>query len=159
MMKRLVTAMAVLAALAATIPASVAQNPGLAPTYGSVSLNTGFSSDPYSVRVTAGGSIDARQTLGGNCRGMIAGPPDFQLFYNAGNVFPLNIFVQASADTTLVVNDPYGNWHCDDDGMGNLNPLVTYANPSSGRYDIWVGTFLSGSGLPQATLFISELQP
>lgn len=158
-MKHLMSVLTVVAAFTAWQPVGSAQNLGLAPTYGSVSLNAGFPTDPYSVRVSAGGSIDARQTLGGNCRGMIASEPDFQLYYNAGNVFPLHIFVQSAADTTLVVNDPYGNWRCDDDGMGSLNPLITYANPASGRYNIWVGTFLSGSGMPQATLFISELQP
>lgn len=158
-MKRLLAALLVLAATAGPSANAQAQNLGLPPTYGSVNLSTGFTSDPYSIRMSAGGNIDARQTLGGNCRGMIANPPDFQLFYSAGRVYPLHIFVQSGADTTLVINDPDGNWRCNDDGMGNLNPLVSYANPPSGRYDIWVGTLWSSAGLPQATLFISELTP
>ena len=37
-----------------------------------------------------------------------------------------------------------------------FNPLLGWDNPQSGQYDIWVGTYSSGSGEP-ATLFISEL--
>ncbi|MEM7444872.1 MAG: peptidase S1 [Pseudomonadota bacterium] len=136
-----------------------AQTLGQPPTHGSVTLSAGFPTDPYSVRISAGGTIDARQTLGGNCRGLIDSPPNFQLLYNAGRVYPLHIFVQSAADTTLVINDPDGNWRCNDDGMGNLNPLITFVNPPSGRYDIWVGTFWTGSEPRQATLFISELTP
>lgn len=136
-----------------------AQSVGQSPTYGSISLAAGFPLDPFFVRVSPGGTIDARQTLGGNCRGLIAGPPDFQLSYSAGNVFPLHIFVQSNIDTTLIVNDPSGTWRCDDDGMGGLNPMITYTNPQSGFYNIWVGGPLPAASQVQATLFITELQP
>jgi len=158
-MNQLLAAILVLTSVIGFTAGAHAQNLSQPPTYGSVNLSTGFTSDPYSVRLSAGGTIDARQTLGGSCRGMIASPPDFQLYYNAGRVYPLHIFVQSGADTTLVINDPDGNWRCNDDGMGNLNPLVSYTNPPSGRYDIWVGTLWSSAGLPHATLFISELAP
>ena len=146
-------------AFAALAQIGHAQSLGQPPTYGSISLNAGFPLDPFFVRVSPGGSIDARQTLGGNCRGLIAGPPDFQLDYRAGNIFPLHIFVQSGIDTTLIINDPSGNWRCDDDGMGGMNPIITYANPQSGFYNIWVGALLREISPVQATLFITELQP
>jgi hypothetical protein len=157
-MTRLLTVILGIAVLGFSVAAQ-GQNLGLSPTYGSVNLSAGFTSDPYSVRVYTGGGIDARQTLGGNCRGMIANPPDFQLVYDANRYAPLFIFVLSGSDTTLVINDPDGNWRCDDDGMGNVNPLVSYANPPSGRYDIWVGTLWSSAEQSLATLFISELTP
>ena len=54
-------------------------------------------------------------------------------------------------------NDASGNWVCDDDGGNNgLNPAITFANPTSGQYDVWVGTFSEGT-LQPSTLNISEL--
>ena len=70
---------------------------------------------------------------------------------------PLIISVASSADTTLVVNAPDGSFYCDDDGgVNGSNPSVRFNNPQSGRYEIWVGTYRSGS--PQAArLHISEV--
>lgn len=124
------------------------------PTYGSVSLNAGFTPDPYRVDVSAGGSISAQGRFS-DCRGYIADAPDFRVHYSAGSL-PLYIGVDAEADTTLVINGPDGQWYCDDDGADEpLNPLLSWGNPPSGQYDIWVGTYSSG-GLQPATLYISE---
>jgi len=79
-----------------------------------------------------------------------------RLNYNAGS-YPLIISVRSNADTTLVVNGPDGSWYCDDDG-GNqgLNPSIRFNGPSSGRYEIWVGTY-GNSSLQPAELHISEV--
>jgi hypothetical protein len=37
-----------------------------------------------------------------------------------------------------------------------LNPAITFANPTSGQYDIWVGTYAEGD-LQPSTLNVSEL--
>lgn len=135
--------------------AAAAQDYTASPTYGSVSLSGGFTPDPHRVELTAGGTIDAQSSLGGNCRGRVANAPDYQLHFSPGSL-PLAISVDSDADTTLVVNTPGGGWVCDDDGGDEpLNPLLTWNSPPSGRYDIWVGTY-SDSTAP-ATLFISEL--
>ncbi len=144
-------------AVAATIlglSPSLAQDYTLSPTYGTVSLSSGFEPDPYSVGVVAGGSIDA-STLGGSCYGYIANAPDYRLTFTAGSL-PLYISALSSGDTTLVINGPDGAWYCDDDSAGNLNPMVEFANPTSGQYDIWIGSFSQGEN-PDATLYISEL--
>lgn len=127
------------------------------PTYGEVNLTSGFTPDPYNADVTAGGGIDA-STVSQQCVGRVAGPPDYRLNWTAGSgSLPLIISATSGADTTLVINDAQGNWVCNDDGEGQgLNPAVTINQPSSGQYDIWVGTF--GEDTAPATLHISELQ-
>lgn len=152
MLRTILAAAAGLAALSGT---AFAQDFGASPTYGSVSLNAGFTPDPYSVNLQSGGPIDANRALGGACQGFIANAPDFSLHYGAGN-FPLIISATAGVDVALVINDAHGNWYCDDDSGGNLNPALRFSNPASGRYDIWVATYGSSS-LQPATLHISEL--
>ena len=151
--KRTLTAVAVCAL--AALPAG-AQNINAAPNFGTVTLATGFSPDPHVVAVRSGGSINVEQ-VSSNCRGYISSAPDVRLVFNAGSSLPLIVSVDASADTTLVVNAPDGNWYCDDDG-GNegLNPAIRFNRPMSGRYEIWVGTYGNAS-LQPAELHISEL--
>lgn len=123
-------------------------------TFGNAALSAGFTGDPYIVQVASGGTYDA-SGLGGACVGMIASAPDFQLTYSAGSL-PLTLSVNSSSDTTLIVNGPDGRWYCDDDS-GNLgsNPMVRFSRPTTGTYDIWVGSY-AGRGAP-AELNISEL--
>jgi hypothetical protein len=130
------------------------------PTYGTATLKTGFRPDPFTIQLTAGGPIKKlggpiKTELGG-VKAYIAKAPDFRLHYTAGN-FPLRIFVESKGDTTLLVNLPNGTWVANDDGGGGRNPLLSFAKPQSGRYDIWVGTF--GEKNVPATLRISELTP
>ena len=154
-MKSLTFAAAGLCALAAASAAS-AQDYTEAPAFGSITVEAGFVPDPISRDLTAGGSIRAETRFSG-CRGSIANAPDFSIYYTAGSTFPLIFSVDSDSDTTLVINAPDTSWHCDDDGADEpLNPLVRFNNPQSGRYDVWVGTYSSGAGVP-ATLFISEI--
>ncbi|MBO6795537.1 hypothetical protein [Maricaulis sp.] len=124
-------------------------------TAGSVSLNSGFTPDPHTAQITSGGTISA-SNVGGNCRGWIANAPDYSVSYSAGNLFDLTIGVDSNSDTTLVINDPNGNWYCDDDGGEGLNPLISFSNPLSGRYDVWVGSYQSGE-YASSTLSVSEI--
>ena len=144
------------AALALTAIAGVAaaQDYSLPAVSGGVTLNAGFDPDPYRVSVTPGGSIEAQSAVSSSCRGYISNAPDFELTYNAGT-WPLIIKVEASADTTLVINGPNGEWYCDDDSGEGTNPLVRFGNPQSGTYDIWIGTYRGG--LSSGTLLITEI--
>jgi hypothetical protein len=129
----------------------------LDPAYGSVNLVSGFQPDPHTVGISAGGELDA-SGLGGSCVGWIARAPDYRVNWTAGSgQLPLVFSVASDADTTLVINDAQGNWVCDDDG-GNegFNPAITFSNPVSGQYDVWVGTYAQG-GLQPSTLHVSEL--
>jgi len=135
--------------------AALAQDYTEPPAFGRIDLNAGFSPDPYARNLTAGGSIRA-QNRNSSCRGYIANAPDFSVYYTAGSL-PLIFSVDSDSDTTLVINGPDTRWHCDDDGAREgFNPMVRFNDPQSGRYDVWVGTYSEGSGVP-ATLFISEL--
>lgn len=128
------------------------QDPTLNPTYGSVKLKSGFTPDPLTIKLTAGGEI--KTTLGG-VTAHVANAPDFQLNYTAGK-FPLTIYVHSKEDTTLLINLPNSKWVANDDGGKDKNPRIHLKNPLSGRYDIYVGTFRKGN-VP-ATLHISELK-
>jgi hypothetical protein len=123
-------------------------------TFGQVSLRAGYTPDPHTTTVNAGGPIDV-STVSDNCRGFIAERPSFTLHYRAGDA-PLYVGVVADDDTTLVVKGPNGQWMCDDDSGDDLNPVISWENPRSGRYQIWVGRF-GASDLAPATLYISEL--
>jgi hypothetical protein len=150
-----IIAVTTLAALAFTAVA-YAQQPNwrAQPTYTTVNLSAGFTPDPWTQPLQAGGGDAISNTVRG-CSGYInAAAPDVDLNYRAGSL-PLHIRVASGSDTTLAVLDPQGNWHCNDDSVG-LDPLVTLQNPPSGNYNIWVGTFSSGRLAP-ATLVISEL--
>jgi hypothetical protein len=153
LMKKQMIAGALLAASALSIVPALAQNTSARPNFGSVTLNSGFTPDPYSVNVVAGGSLDASR-LGGACRGAISDAADFELSYNAGSL-PLAIRTRSGSDTTLVVNGPDGRWYCDDDSGGGTNAQVFWSRPQSGVYDIWVGTY--GGGTANAQLQITEL--
>lgn len=122
------------------------------PTFGSVTLDAGFLPDPFTKDLVAGGAI---QTQLGGVKAWVHKAPDFKLYYTAGK-YALTIYAVSKSDTTLLVNLPDGTWIADDDSGGNLNPFLRFANPESGRYDIWVGTY--GPKLAPATLYITELK-
>lgn len=140
-MKRLV----LLAGIAAIANPAFAQNASLPATFGTTTLQGGFTPDPTSVAVVAGGEIDASQRVSGagGCFGMIADAPDYRLNFTPGGL-PLNIFAESAGDVSLVVNLPDGSWACNDDANG-FNPALTFENPMPGQYDIWVG-LVNGDG-------------
>lgn len=153
-MKYFLSALGVAALAAASV---AAQDIAAPPSYGSITLDSGFLPDPHSLQIRAGGSVPVNVTGTGACRGNIASAPDFNLYYTAGS-FDLFISAISQTDTTLIVNDPRGNWHCDDDGGdGAFNPGVEIERPASGLYNVWVGTYSSDGGTPPATLYVSEL--
>ena len=128
-------------------------NHNLKPTYGEISLQSGFPKDPFVNSVRAGGSLVVN--LGG-VKSHVANAPDFRLNYKAG-ANPLAIYVISKSDTTLLINMPSGAWAVDDDSGKGTNPLISRQSPKSGRYDIYVGTF--GKEVVDATLVITELKP
>jgi hypothetical protein len=138
-------------ALAQTLPDSSGS-----PVYGSVKLAAGFTPDPHVIEMLAGGDIDA-SPLGANCVGYVGRAPDYQIEYEAGSL-SLSFTVNGPVDTSLIINGPSGQWMCDDDSAGNLDPLVTVLEPRSGRYDIWVGTMSRGVTSEQrVSLKVTEL--
>ena len=127
----------------------------LTPTFGSVELVSGFSNDPYTADIVAGGNVDAFAALGNPCLGFVATAPDYRLLYTAGQ-YNLRLFFTGESDTTLVISAPDGSWYCDDDSGGSLNPLLDFNTPLNGQYDIWVGSYQAGQ-LVNGTLTITEM--
>jgi hypothetical protein len=128
--------------------------------FGEATLSSGFTPDPYSVGIVSGGSVDVSSLgLGGGCWGYANSAPDFEISYTSGSFSTLRFYFVSSSggDTTLIINNgPTGSWLCGDDSYGSLNPTVDFQNPSSGVYDIWVGSYSSGQTVP-GTLYITEL--
>ncbi|MCA9564176.1 MAG: hypothetical protein KC561_11840 [Myxococcales bacterium] len=158
-MKRRLSALTLLAGVLFFAGSAIGQvNLMGTPTYGTFALNTGFMPDPTNYQVTAGGTIQSStltSALGSPCNaGWIASVPDVRINYTAGTL-PLRFYVDSDADTTLAVNTPDGAWHCNDDSVG-LDPVIDFATPMSGQYDIFIGTF-SQSNYPTVNLSVTEL--
>lgn len=144
-----------LCALAVAAPAA-SQDVSRTPAFGTITLTGGFDGDPRTVRVMAGGTLDA-STLGEGCVGSMADAPDVRLNFTRGGNLPLIISVASDEDTTLAINKPDGSWVCDDDGGENgTNPSIRFTTAGSGQYDIYIGHYARGRRIP-ATLHISEI--
>lgn len=122
--------------------------------YGSTALTSGFVPDPFTRGMTSGGSVDVSY-LGGGCRGFATEAPDFSVNFTAGAFPLLRFYFIGSGDTTMIINSPSGSYFCNDDSFGTLNPTIDFNSPSSGRYDIWIGSFASGSFV-SGTLNVTE---
>lgn len=129
-------------------------NFSLSPNYGSTSLTSGFVPDPFSVGITSGGSVNVSY-LGGGCTGFATSAPDFSVNYTSGAFPTLRFYFVGSGDTTMIINSPSGSYFCVDDSFGTLNPTIDFNSPSSGRYDVWIGSFASGTNI-SGTLFVTE---
>jgi serine protease Do len=126
------------------------------PRYGTLSLSSGFTDDPRTVNLQAGGSLTVGD-LGAGCVGSADAEPHVRIEYEAGTVFPLNLYaISDDDDLTLIVNLPDGTWMCSDD-YSDGHPAVLIDTPESGTYDIWVGVF--GGGSAAGRLYVSELAP
>lgn len=142
-------------ALTLAAPDAQAQDVSADPTYGSVRLEAGFLPDPHETSLTAGGSIRASR---GECTyGYVANAPDVDFYYTGNGSNDLYVYTRAGSDTTLLINTPNGGWTCNDDGLGNSNPIVVIPKAASGLYNIWVGTY--SDDMSPATLYLSEVDP
>jgi uncharacterized protein YraI len=129
-------------------------NYSLPPVYGSTALTSGFVPDPFTVGVTGGGPAYVGY-LGGGCTGYTTSAPSFSVNYTSGAFPTLRFYFVGSGDTTMIINSPSGSYYCVDDSFGTLNPTIDFNSPSSGRYDIWIGTFAPG-GSVGGTLYVTE---
>jgi hypothetical protein len=139
--------------IATTIPPKLDyQSPAI---YGEANLSNGFSPDPYSVGMTAGGAVDVSY-LGGSCRGFATSAPDLRVNFGGGGSSLLRIyFIASNGDPAMVVNDPYGNFYCVDDSFGTVNPTIDFNNPAGGSYDVWIASY-SAQATISGTLYITE---
>lgn len=134
-----------------------AQDYSLTPTFGEISLRSGFLPDPSWVTVQGGGEVRVAYPDTGSdqaCMGFVSDAPDLRVHYENGD-HSLSFSVDSIGDAILLVNDPDGVWHCSD-GSNQPGPTVLFNEPFGGQYDIWVGSLLEGE--VTARLSISELE-
>ena len=126
------------------------------PYYGTVRLTAGFTPDPNTSDITAGGSVDVSY-LGGGCVGFAATAPDVRLSWSGvSDVLRIAFEADDGEDTTIIVNAPDGGWVCNDDAGGSVDPMVVLEGPAEGQYDIWVGSYERGAFIA-GKLIITEL--
>lgn len=124
------------------------------PHFGTINLTEGFLPDPWNRNVTAGGQNEISNCgIGG--WGWVARRPDYRIQYRTSGSSALTFIIQSNIDTVLLVNDPNGRWYFDDDGGQDLGAALRIGNAPAGQYDVWIGSYNRGSGIP-ATLQISE---
>lgn len=115
--------------------------------YGSHELDESAFAEDFETYLYAGGNRDVSY-LGGQCVGQAAAEPDFQ--FNVTE--PLGEMLLAFAaetegdDAVLILNDPSGNWHCNDDAYDeSMNPALLMDLSETGTYRVWVGSYQSGA--------------
>ena len=126
----------------------------LPPNFGSAALTSDFMPDPYTVGITSGGPVDVSY-LGDECSGFTTSAPAFSVDYTSRTSPTLRFYFIGPGDTTLVINTPGGRYVCVDDSFGTYNPTVDLNSPADGRYDVWVGSYTSGTFV-SGTLYVTE---
>ncbi len=132
---------------------AIPQDLTLEASLGLIDLVSGFEDDPLVIPIAAGGRENAAE-LGSDCYGLVADPPDVSINYLSGE-FELNFAVLSEIDTTLVVNTPSGQWVCNDD-YNLVNPGISFDDPQSGQYDIWIGVYSANDEPDMSQLLVSE---
>lgn len=126
---------------------------------GAIVIGPGFLPSPIIMGGSAGGSVDASTmaasgalAMGYGCIGMMPSAPQHVLDVTAP-ISHLRIVVDTyvpgsggSSDTTLMVRLPDGSLWCDDDGGGELQPMVEGMVSTPGRVEVFVGGY-STSGV------------
>ncbi|MCA9533910.1 MAG: hypothetical protein KC593_09530 [Myxococcales bacterium] len=115
--------------------------------------------DPAVLEGAAGGTIRAQEAAEPSCRGFVQSIPD-HILYVQGRARYLRLYVEASEDTTMVIRTPDGRWLCDDDGGGNLQPMLEQESWAPGQYLVWIGTYSArGTGTVPYRLMATRQQP
>lgn len=110
---------------------------------------------PQRHAVTAGGPLNLAQCGSVPGYGYMTQAPSFTITYDAQDRgLDLDFRVEAQCDTLMLINDSGAAWHFNDDEDGTLNPRLRLAAAPSGVYDVWVGTF--GTGSCPATLVVES---
>lgn len=122
--------------------------------FGSINLRQNFRDDPRTVSMVAGGSVSI-SSVNNSCPGLVSAAPDYEVSYDSDGSSPLTFSFSSNTDTVLLINAPDGEWYCDDDSDGNLDPAIRFGRARGGIYDVWVGT-INGQ-MAQGTLSITEL--
>src|SRR5262245_31737370 len=123
--------------------AAQAQCPEVGKAPQTLSVTEGFVPDPIRRNVLAGGDIDLSACGLVRRVGYVTRLPDFVINYKTHgprSKADLTFRIDSQTDTVLLINDPNGQWHYNDDGGNRLNAKITFKRAMPGRYDVWVGT-------------------
>ncbi len=113
------------------------------------------SADLSTTTIQAGGP-DRNAVPGSGCSGFIRNAAPTASVVHGGGV--LSIYAMSDTDTTLLVADPAGRWHCSDDAE-DIHPGVTFASGAAGTYMVWVGTFSPDAAGAAARLYVVQGAP
>lgn len=131
------------------------------PNYGIVEVESGFVPDPQTKDMISGGEVDVsylgEDATGFACTGFATSQPDYSVTYTAGAGSLLRFYFEGAGDSTLIINDASSHWRCADDSFNSVSPTIDFVSPVTGRYDIWVGSYVHDSQV-SGTFSITELQ-
>lgn len=155
----------VFTAISISLPChAVAQDFSEPSNYGEIELSSGFEDDPHTVTLSAGGFVDlSSSTIVDNCVGWVSEAPDYQLTFrpDLSSALSLGFYTDSEVDTVILINDPQGNWHCNDDFNADselgLGAGLRFEEPLDGIYDVWVGVYNEDDRFESADLLITEL--
>ncbi len=94
--------------------------------------------------VVAGGSEDLSYCYlpdVGYTYGFVETAPDFTMWFEPFDHEAVVFETVATCDTILLVNTGNANYFFDDDDGQGTNAAISLRYPSTGWYDIWVGTY------------------
>ena len=83
------------------------------------------------------------------CVGNVPAQPTFTIQWDRmalDEVLPMAFYMQGSQNTTMIVREPDGDWHCSDDFGATTHPYVRIDSLRSGAYEIWIGSTSEISG-------------
>ena len=138
-------------------------DPGASPLFGSADLLRGFTPDPHTVSMVAGGALDTSM-MELACGFTTQAPAySFRLFGGASETFLRLYFLPSGATSDsginigLIVHTPDQEWLCAYEatsGPGTA-PFIDMDMALSGTYTVWVGLDQSGDSEP-GTLYITQ---
>ena len=113
--------------------------------YGTINLATGHGIDPFTIPIRGDGNwnlrscgLEAEDLPGFEGDGLINRVPELTIHW-ISEAPRIAFTTEFAEDTFLLIRDPEGAWHFDDNGRGH-NPLVVLTDAPPGDYAIWVGT-------------------
>lgn len=122
-----------------------AQESGLTPEHGSITLQPGTAS-PVELPVQAGGLLNAAEQSAlrsAGCRGRFAPAPDVSISVPPGlEGSELQLALLNIGDASLVVRSPAGSWHCT--GSLQSTTAIAITAPAAGTYEVWVANHQRG---------------
>ena len=138
-------------------------DPDSRPMYGEINVAAGRAMDPFHITIRGGGSwnlkacgLEGDGLTGYKGDGLVEVTPAVVLHWQ--DSARLAITVEDADDTLLVIRDPQGGWHFDDNGRGH-NPLIVFENGERGTYTIWIGSHGTNSLVRPGDLIVTTKGP